>query len=156
MSPSKQSRTLSDQQLKDGIEKHVGKTGAIVLRGENHTVADLLAALQQRIDAAKPVAPAKAAWTTAVQNEREVIAETKSLVDDVRKYVALVYGSSPLVLADFGILPKPQRPTTEVKVSAVAKRKATRAARKTMGHRQRAKVKGDAKAAPEPTAPKPT
>jgi hypothetical protein len=155
MIPSKSSRILSDQQLKDGIEKHVGKTGTFVLRGESHNVADILAALQQRIDAAKPVAPAKGAWTTAVQNARAVVDETKSLVADVRKYVALVYGSSPTVLADFGITPNAKRPTAEAKAQAVVKGKATRTARKTMGRRQKAKVKGNASAPPPPIAPKP-
>jgi hypothetical protein len=48
------------------------------------------------------------------------------------------------VLADFGIHPKARTPpTVEASLAAVAKRRATRAARRTMGSQQKKAVKGD-------------
>ena len=54
------------------------------------------------------------------------------------------YRNSPDVLADFGITSKARvAPTVESKAAAVAKRAATRAARHTMGPKQKEGVKGD-------------
>jgi hypothetical protein len=54
------------------------------------------------------------------------------------------FGNSPDVLADFGVPPKkaPTPLTVEQKAAAAAKRSATRAARHTMGTKQRQAVKG--------------
>jgi hypothetical protein len=68
------------------------------------------------------------------------------------------------VLADFGISLKQRGPlTVEEKTAAVAKRAATRAARHTMGPKQKLEVKGDVTGvvvtpvkAPDPTVPAPT
>jgi hypothetical protein len=62
------------------------------------------------------------------------------------------------MLAKFGLTPR-QRPVTtpEVKVAAAVKAAATRAARHTMGPKEKAKIKGTvaptAPATPSPTAP---
>ena len=74
------------------------------------------------------------------------------------------FSTSPDVLADFGINPKARTPlTVEAKAAAVAKRTATRAARHTMGSRQKEGIKGDVTgvvvtpiAAPSPTVTPPS
>ena len=79
-------------------------------------------------------------------------------------YLKAAYGSSPDVLADFGISRKARTPlTVDAKAAAAAKRAATRAARHTMGTTQKKAVKGDVTGvtvtpitAPPPIVPKPT
>jgi hypothetical protein len=72
------------------------------------------------------------------------------------------FGNQPDVLADFGLVPRkaPTPLTVEQKAAAAAKRKATRAARNTMGAVQKKKVVGTVTGvtitpitAPEPIAP---
>jgi hypothetical protein len=79
-------------------------------------------------------------------------------------YVKAAYGNSPDVLADFGIQTKARVPlTVDAKLTAAAKRAATRAARHTMGKRQKNAIKGDVTgvlvtpvtSTPTPTVPTP-
>jgi hypothetical protein len=57
--------------------------------------------------------------------------------------VKATFGSSPDVLADFGLAPKARaQVTVEAKAVAAAKRKATRAARHTMGPKQKKGITG--------------
>jgi hypothetical protein len=59
-------------------------------------------------------------------------------------FVKGAFGSSPDVLADFGITRKSPAPITlEAKAAAAAKRASTRAARHTMGPKQKLAVVGD-------------
>jgi hypothetical protein len=58
--------------------------------------------------------------------------------------VKAAHGTSPEALAAFGLHPKARVPlTVEAQAAAIAKRAATRAARHTMGSRQKKAVKGD-------------
>jgi hypothetical protein len=144
-------RIAREQQLMEGLATHIGKIGVIVIKGKKHKVSDVLTMLQARVDASKPVTPAKMAWLQLVENERRVLAETSQLVADVREYVALVHGSSREVLAAFGIVPKTRPLTVDEKTERVAKAQATRKARGTRGHRQKEKVKGIVEDPPAPT-----
>jgi hypothetical protein len=67
-------------------------------------------------------------------------------------------GGSIDTLADFGLKPRKTRTprTPEQKAASVAKSLATRAARHTMGSKQKAKVTGAAPHAAPVTAPSPT
>ena len=58
-------------------------------------------------------------------------------------FIKATYANQPDVLADFGIKPKARTPlSAEAKTAAAAKRTATRAARHTMGAKQKKSVKG--------------
>ena len=62
----------------------------------------------------------------------------------LESYVRAAFGSSPDVLADFGITPKARVPlTVKAKTAAAAKRASTRAARHTLGSKQKSGIKGD-------------
>jgi hypothetical protein len=138
---NKGNRIHQDQQLISGIQKHFGKSGVLVGNGEKHTASEMIGMLERRIEAAEPVAQAKAAWQNAVRAEQALLAESDPVVRDVRKYITLLHGSSLEVLADFGIFPKSRRAlTAEEMATRVAKSEATRRARHTMGKRQKAKV----------------
>ncbi len=149
---SKSNRINKELQLIQGIQKHYGKTDVIVLADVKHKVSEILSVLQQRVDASKPVAPARAEWLHVVENERQVLDETHDLVVDLTKYLAVVHRGST-ALADFGLVPARRALTAQETLEKVEKSRATRAARKTMGRRQKEKVKGVAPSeAPTPSA----
>ncbi len=137
----KNERIVRDQQLISGIEKHLGKSAVIVVNGEKTKASELLAMLEQRIEANKPVAPAKAAWTACVNEEQRVVSETDPSVTGLLAYLRLMYAGSPEVLADFGIVPKQRRELTSAeKAERAAKARATRRLRNTLGKRQKAHI----------------
>jgi hypothetical protein len=148
-----------DQQLIDGLSKHASTLPSLTFLGASHPTAAIIAALQARIASANTVSPAKATWQSTVQADRDERAKTKAFVSGLRQALQLVFAGSLEALADFGLKPRkqPAPRTPEQKAAAVAKAKATRAARHTMGPKQKAKVKGavaqTAPASPPPAAP---
>jgi hypothetical protein len=68
------------------------------------------------------------------------------------------FALAPDTLAQFGVSlpPQPQTPSAATLADAVAKRAATRAARHTMGKRQRAGIKGQPPVTSPTAAPAPT
>src|SRR5262249_46765502 len=107
-----------------------------------------------RIAAAEAVVSARAAWMGLVAARRACVADTKPIVDALRKYIGAVHGSSMEALADFGILPTKRRTLSSAElVETVGKARATRQARDTMGTRQKRRVTGSiAVIAPDPHA----
>ena len=94
--------------------------------------------MRSDVDAAKATPRAK------VAAERADTPSLRAFTGALVAYVKATLGGSPEVLADFGIVPKARAPlTVEAKATAAAKRAATRAARHTMGTKQRKVVKGD-------------
>jgi len=139
---SKTNRIASERKLQEGLEKQLGKSATVVLKGDKHKVSEILAILQERLDASEPVEKVKLAWITAAQKERRVLEGSNELVADLIQYIKAVHGASPEALAEFGIVPKPRRLTAQERLETVQKAEATRVARGTMGRRQREKVKG--------------
>jgi hypothetical protein len=107
---------------------------------------DVINLLQDRIDAAVHVTTARAAWQLAVKEDRQKDEETKKSVSAIRQTILLMYASKNDVLADFGLSPRRARRalSTVEKLEVSEKAKATRAARHTMGKRQKAAITGDA------------
>ena len=131
------------KQLSAGVDKHFGNV-TITLRGAPFTAAqittqlDLLETMRIDVETAKALVKAKIAV------EQSKTPALRALVTALVSYVKGAYDGSPDVLADFGINPKQRAPMTiEAKAAAAAKRKATRAARRTMGPVQKRQVKGD-------------
>jgi cell pole-organizing protein PopZ len=94
--------------------------------------------LRSDVDSAKASTKAKLALEAAN------MPALRTLMAAYVSYLKVTYGGSPDVLADFGIQQKRRATSTvDVKAGAVAKRKATRAARHTMGTQQKKGVKGD-------------
>jgi hypothetical protein len=150
-----------DQSLIDGLQKHASTLSSLTFGGTSNPTAAIIAVLQARIASANTVLPARATWQATVQADRDELAKTQAFVSGLRQALQLAYAGSIDTLADFGLKPRrhPAPRTPEQKAAAVAKAKATRAARHTMGSKQKAKVKGTvAPTAPAtpPTAPAPT
>jgi hypothetical protein len=162
---SKVNKVAAALQMIDGIEKHLTGT-SLVLSGKTYTSVELVAVLQARVDAAKVTQVTRAAWQNAVVSERAKALETKTIVSDLEQALRTMFGQAIDTLADFGIAPRKRAVTDPAtKVEAATRAKATRAARHTMGSKQKQDVKGtvvsivsDASApakAPAPSAPTP-
>jgi hypothetical protein len=136
-------QTVADQKLIDGLTKHAATLPSIVIAGTSTTTAAIVAKLQARIAAISTVQTTRATWRAAVQAERTEVAATKAFVSAVRQALLVAFTGQVDVLADFGLTARKVRVVTpEEKVAATAKRAATRAARHTMGSKQKAAIKG--------------
>jgi hypothetical protein len=146
--------TAADQRLIEGYTKHAAIIPSVVLDGASATTKDIIATLQSRVDKARASESARATWLAAVQAERAERDETRRFVSGLKQAALLAFGGRLDALADFGLTPrKPRVDTPDQKLAAIAKGKATRAARHTMGSRQRAAIKGTV--APKVTAAEP-
>jgi hypothetical protein len=127
-----------------GTQKHP-PTGSLTIDGQEYTVASLVQELQNLDDALSAADSANAAWKDALQNLAKVNVKASPFVSAYRNWILATYGSAPATLADYGMTPRKVRtpPTAKQTVQAVAKREATRAARHTMGSKQKGAIKGD-------------
>jgi hypothetical protein len=136
-------QTTADQKLIDGLTKHAATLPSIVIAGTSTTTADIVAKLQARITAIKTVQTTKATWQAAVQAARTEQATTKTFVSGVKQALLVAFAGQVDALADFGLTARKVTVLTpEEKVAAAAKRTATRAARHTLGSKQKAAIKG--------------
>ena len=128
------------KQLVAGTTKHFSNVSSLAFGNGSLTPAQVEAFLQTLIDLRTAVEGAQAVAKAKVIAEA---AQTPSLRSQMAAYVAFVkatFGASPDVLADFGLKPRKTRTplTIDQMAAAAAKRTATRAARHTMGTKQKA------------------
>jgi hypothetical protein len=141
---SKAKVAVAAKNLIAGAEKHFGSTMQVVLMGSPHTTVQITSKLQSLVNLRADVDAAKAVTKAKIANEATDMPALRVFMNAVESAVMAAFGSSPDVLADFGMSPKP-RPvlTVEAKAAAAAKRASTRAARHTMGSKQKKGIKGD-------------
>jgi hypothetical protein len=140
---NKNAETTADQNLADGLSKHAATITTIMIGGASVATKDIVTALQARIATAKAATSARATWQAAVQADRDERAKTKTLVSVTKQMLLGSFAGQVDTLADFGLTPrKPRVVSPEALVAAAAKAKATRAARHTMGKKQKAEIKG--------------
>jgi len=132
------------EQLIAGMNKHLASTTQVLLDGGSLTPAQITAQLQEFVSLRRDVESAKALTKAKLAKEKTDKPALRSFIRAFVTFVKAAYGSRPDVLADFGMHPPKPRtpPTVEAKAAASAKRKATRAARHTMGTKQKKVVKG--------------
>jgi hypothetical protein len=152
MKPTKVTRSHFNRQAILGFQKHYGALPKIILGGVAFAPADVTAALQKSIDATATTTSAAAQFHQAVSDEQTAHAAGDAVYRDLKAFVLTQFKQSPDVLAEFGFNQiARQVPNAETKLVAVGKRKATRAARRTMGKRQKAKITGVVPAVNPPT-----
>jgi hypothetical protein len=127
-----------------GIDKYLASEPTIPLGGFAKTPADAKRALQSTIDAADATQKARAVWIDSSAAEQSLHDSTTSMLNKLRSFVILKFGDNALgTLAEFGFQPSKRTvPDVETKAAAADKSLATRAARHTMGPKQKAKIKG--------------
>jgi hypothetical protein len=149
------------KQLIAGTEKHLTSATQIPLVGGSFTPAQITSELQSLVTLRADVDASKASTTAKIANEATRMPALRAFMSAFESFVKGAFGSSPDVLADFGITRKSRAPlTVEAKAAAAAKRASTRAARHTMGSKQKLAVVGDVTGvvvtpvrAPAPTVP---
>jgi len=141
---NRSSRQAADQKLMDGVNKHEKTLPSLLIGGASITPTDIRTTLQARIATGNTAVSTRATWQAAVKADLDERAKTKTFVSGLRQALKVAFADSIEALADFGLTPRkvPAARTPEEKAQANAKAKATRAARHTMGTKQKAKVKG--------------
>jgi hypothetical protein len=133
------------QSLSAGVAKHLAGVTSMTLAGGSYTPAQITTKLSEVVSLHTDVDAAKASTQGKLAAEKAAMPALRTFMSALVTYIKAGYGGQPDVLADFGIQPpKPRAPlTVEAKAAAAAKRKATRAARNTMGSKQKKGVKGN-------------
>ena len=146
---------VTDQAMADGLAKHAKTLPSFLLGSTSVQTTDVITALNTRITTANSVDSTRATWQAAILADKNERAKTKSLVSGVRQALEVMFAGSVETLADFGLKPRktPAPRTPAEKVAAVAKAKATRAARHTMSKKQKAAITGTASQAAPATPP---
>src|SRR5258708_31104723 len=134
----------AEEKMIGGLQKHEPTLPSIVLAGATYKTADVITVVQGLVNSAQKVTTLRAAWPASIVSHRDARAKQKALMSGLRAAIRAAFGGSLDVLADFGPTPRKTPPvsTPEEKAQAVATAKATRAARHTMGKKQKAAIKG--------------
>jgi hypothetical protein len=144
-SPNRTDTQAHDGQIIAGVTKNLQNAQTpLTLGGQSFTPASLIAFFQSRIDAANQIAAAKAQWIDLTTKYATLDATADLVARGLKQYVMNANGAASPVLADFGFtVPKRTPLTVEQQTQAIAKRKATRKARNTLGKKQKAGIKGN-------------
>jgi len=159
MSTFNVSQKNQDLQFIQGARKHLKRDWVLYVAGKKYVASDIIALLQSRADAAHETTLAKAAWHGARTHEETILQDSAQAVAAFRQNMLAMFADSPDALAEFGLAQrKAHRALTPAElVERGARAKATRAARHTMGSRQKKAIKGsgvaDAVAPPVAYAP---
>lgn len=144
MATAKNREVALAKQLIAGGKKNLAGVASVTLESTSYTPAQIEESLQALVDLHTAVDTAQAALKAKIVAERDRGPALRRLMTAFVGHLRVAYGNSPDIMAEFGVKPKKVRVplTTEQQVEAVAKRKATRAARHTMGTAQKKSVKG--------------
>lgn len=154
---NKATRQNQLRQLIAGIDKHLTNMTSVTLGGATVTLAALKTLFQMDVDASDASVQAKANLSSVVQLERNSHAKVKPMLRLFKLFVIAQFGDAndaSSTLADFGLQPRKSSTTTvATKAEAIAKTKATRAARHTTGSKQKEKITGTVPAAQPAASP---
>lgn len=133
----------ADQKMADGTQRFLSHLVSLPVGSGTLTPAEIIQIFKDRIATNQAAQTAAAQRTAAVKADADKRAQTAVTVAAFRRMVQGMFSESPDTLAAFGLAPlKVATKSVETKAEAVAKSLATRAARHTMGSRQRAKITG--------------
>jgi hypothetical protein len=155
-SSNKLVRATRDRQRIAGFQAHYAASAQVLIGNVQYTQAAAIEVYQSDLDADALVASTLAAYRKAVADAELAHQKTDAFDLQVKTFVAGVYGQPPGPAADFGIAAKVTHTVDATTMAeAVAKRAATRAARHTLGPRQKAKITGTTPATPSTPAVNP-
>ena len=146
---NRRSRVAALQKLIDGLTLYQATFTTVMIEGEQLATSQVLTKLGEIVTAALAVETALAAWEAAVSTDVALSASTASFVSHLRQALLIAFSGQLEALAAFGLTERKRRVFTPEQVQvAAAKARATRAARHTMGPRQKAQIKGVLPGAP--------
>jgi hypothetical protein len=138
-----------------GLLTYGAQLGPIHSNGKTLTVAEVAASYQKSLDDRVQVNTARGAYHSLVVQQKQDDAVWRAIDKDLKPIVEATFGRDSQAVADFGYAgPQPHKASVKAKAAGLLKSEATRAARKTMGKRQKATVKGEPAAQPA-AAPEP-
>ncbi len=141
-------KNAADQNMIEGVQKFLRQFASLPVGSQTVTPADIVKVFQERLDTGKAVLAADAARVAAIKADKDKRTQTAAFARSFRRMVQGMFSESPDTLVAFGLkAPKAVKKTVATKATAVAKSKATRTARNTMGKKQRKGVKGTVPAA---------
>ena len=150
---SRPSRKASQEQAPKrltALKEELQGRSTLDLAATTFTPQTLEAYLQNRIALGNAVFTTRAAWTDAIAAYDAASQHARAVIHDLRNLVIAAFGADSPSLGTFGFFaPRRTARTSERKVAATLKAKATRKARGTMSKKQKAKLLG----APAPAAP---
>jgi len=134
----------ADRALIEGVQQFLADYPSVHVGSRRMTPDQIVQILQERVEANLAADAAAAAHAAAVKANRDKRAATARFEQSLRKVVHGMFSESPDVLAVFALRP-PKVPTltAEAKKEAVAKNKATRLARHTLGPKARLAIHGE-------------
>jgi hypothetical protein len=140
---AKSTKDHRDVSMIAGLKKHAHELAGSLERSQLRSPDAVAARYQAHLDAMARVNTAYAAWRTAVLAEQRLEVEIKALHNWMTVYLMGTFGDQVAALFDFGLKPRKKARIGAAKMLVtVAKRNATRKARKTMGKRQKKAIKG--------------
>jgi hypothetical protein len=139
------------QNLITGIQKNQPK-GSFSIGGTKYTTPQVVSIMQSIMDALVATQAAHGTLNDAVMASEALVAKNGPFLRDLKQSLQIQAGDSASVLASYGLTPRRPHGTTspEVQVAAADKARATRAARHTMGPKQKAKITGATASAASP------
>jgi hypothetical protein len=142
-SDSKTTTLTRDQALLTGIPKRMGSAQFLV-NEQMLTAAQVVTLLQTRVMAATNAATSQAAYHAAVKAADNTLRSSAATVSGIVETIYVAFGEDAAALADFGLPVRKKAVLTPAqRIAAAAKARATRAARHTMGAKQKAAVTGN-------------
>jgi hypothetical protein len=142
--PTKVVLQASYQALVNGLQSTYQPTDTFNTTEGTYTRDELIAQFNTFIGTGETTKAARQEWLAATEAEQAALLQVAPLRAAVRSVLQARFGKTGLGLAKFGFSPAkvPQKSTT-TKAGAVAKTKATRTARHTMGKVQKQGITGD-------------
>jgi hypothetical protein len=138
----------------EGISKNFSSLATLNVAGVSYTPTSLIALLQAYADAITALQALHAQLTAAVLGNRGQQKQIQQVLLGLESFAKNFFGSTSEKLGDFGFMPKKEVVVTvPTKAAALAKSKATRVARHTMGKKQKAAITGSTPAAPTAASP---
>ncbi len=140
-----QTQVSNDTALRDGLAKNHKPSEKLIVAGKEVAVSIIITLLDERIAMAHESESSRLRHYEAAATYRRGLETTKELVSDVRAQMILRVGKTSPSLADYGIAQRKVRGalSLEARSFAVAKAKATRKARHTVGKKQLLLIHGE-------------
>ena len=132
-----------DQKALGAIDKYFGGVQALSIGGTTYTPAAMKAIYEDEIDVERALEAARAALKELLSRAVSVRTRAHTFHKALKAYVLATYGAqAATMLSDFAMQKATARPTVAKAELAIAKSKATRAARHTAGPKQKKAIKG--------------
>lgn len=144
MNPGKTRKQLKAMRAALAASPPLGAT-EVAVRGKVYPMPEVVTRLSGYEAVYDTAADAETARATAVEEREKIEDETVEFVNGLSDALKGMLGAKSTALINYGVTPEKERAplTTEQMSAKVAKARATRAARHTMGKNQKKAIKGE-------------